>query len=96
MVNYLHALIESLKWPMAPIASGYQKKEMEKTASVAKEMGKIRKTAKGMVEDIDELLFQMSDEEAEDNHRISLFTADKLFPTLKAFKLHGWMNNEDR
>lgn len=95
MVEFLCALIETLRWPKAP----ENRKVSKQGIDVAAATKRIRDQARRMTPEIEDVLFDMSEEEGEngnDKGAQALFTTDRVMDQVRAFRLHGSMSKEDR
>lgn len=96
-VDFLHALMEALKWPCAP--DNTRRDEREKRSKMVKQVEKFAdklKATHGDIEtengdDIDDLLFNLTEPA-----KTTLFTDERVFQGIKAFKIHGDMSKDDR
>eukprot|EP01054_Gregarina_sp_Poly1_P003853 Gregarina_sp_Poly_1__3852@NODE_214_length_11311_cov_270_018855_g190_i0_p2_GENE_NODE_214_length_11311_cov_270_018855_g190_i0NODE_214_length_11311_cov_270_018855_g190_i0_p2_ORF_typecomplete_len824_score133_94DEAD/PF00270_29/4_6e37Helicase_C/PF00271_31/4_6e02Helicase_C/PF00271_31/4_8e02Helicase_C/PF00271_31/1_6e22DUF4217/PF13959_6/1_2e09ResIII/PF04851_15/1e07ERCC3_RAD25_C/PF16203_5/89ERCC3_RAD25_C/PF16203_5/1_2e05_NODE_214_length_11311_cov_270_018855_g190_i0854611017 len=89
-VDFLQALCESLKWPNPPESVDSRRKFL------GQEKHKIIETAKNMLTEVDDLLFNMSDDETNARSGSGLFSVERVLEGLNCFKLHGSMSREDR
>eukprot|EP01053_Blabericola_migrator_P004743 Blabericola_migrator_1__4742@NODE_249_length_10888_cov_100_919231_g210_i0_p2_GENE_NODE_249_length_10888_cov_100_919231_g210_i0NODE_249_length_10888_cov_100_919231_g210_i0_p2_ORF_typecomplete_len785_score177_43DEAD/PF00270_29/1_5e36Helicase_C/PF00271_31/2_3e02Helicase_C/PF00271_31/23Helicase_C/PF00271_31/3_3e22ERCC3_RAD25_C/PF16203_5/5_4e03ERCC3_RAD25_C/PF16203_5/2_6e02ERCC3_RAD25_C/PF16203_5/15ERCC3_RAD25_C/PF16203_5/1_6e06ResIII/PF04851_15/4e08ResIII/PF04851_15/2_2e03ResIII/PF04851_15/3_7e03SNF len=89
-VEYYHALCESLRWPNAP--EGVNKRQ----EGLQQQKKAVLEKAREMITDVDDLLFDMADQETNVNVEVRLFSNEKVLESSKCFKLHGSMPKEDR
>lgn len=95
-VEFLHAFCEAVKWPNPPDSL---KRKRPGDFDGRKEKSKVREKARQMLTEVDDVLFQMSEDEAEtnlQNSKDSLFTVQRVLEGLKAYRLHGSMSRDDR